>query len=582
VASSIGEHLSSPPPGMSVQQQPDPSRSPSTPKSALDAETDSRLKQIWQRAYSAGSKDDLRDLYADWVATYDQDHEKVGFFGHTAAARVLARYQPYIDVVSVLDAGAGTGAAGVALAEEGFRNVTAIDLSPAMLEKASAKGCYRSAHVVDLGEPIDIFPGDHFGAAILVGVFSYGQAPAHALEEIVRLVKPGGVVVFTMRTDFFEQDEMGVRSKMEELEQAHAWRLLELGEPMPYLPNKDPSALFRVWAYRVLDSKQPFVDEAFASAARAAFVEGGGPVKRIDHAFIWNSMASRLYDAYTEEPDYYLTDTEVSILAANGPEIVGDGRLIVELGCGSAHKIRHLLGVATAGDKITYTPVDLSQGALEATMRDVQEEFGERVEVDPRCAHYVDALATIPVEHPKLIVWFGSSVGNIETVEGTVEFLRTLRDRMGPQDRLVFGCDLHKDAEILRRAYEAGPVNRSFFLNMVRRMNNELGANFDLQAFRQQSPYEPEPEWQGLQARCVQFHLVTDRPQRIWFSRLHMEAAMEAGDAIQVGTSRKYEPAQIARLGELAGLKLTRQWFDEKRWFALSELVPAPQGEGRG
>ena len=248
-----------------------PAQSPNLP-----ADVQKRLDRIWTQAYSAHSREDLRRLYRDWAATYDEDHDAIGFFGHVRTAEVLARYAPFADVAPVLDAGCGTGAAGEALASLGYRNLTGIDLSQDMLARARDKGIYTRLEQVDLGQPLDAFPCSSFDAAALVGVFSYGQAPAHALDEVVRVVKPGGVVAFTMRVDFYEQDAMSVRSRMEALDRAHAWKLLEVTDPEPYLPNKDPHALFRVFCYRVLETKTPPVDEGFAAAVPVGCYLSGG------------------------------------------------------------------------------------------------------------------------------------------------------------------------------------------------------------------------------------------------------------------------------------------------------------------
>lgn len=548
---------------------------PTKTQTPLDERISSRIDGIWRKAYSASGREDLLRLYDQWADTYDEDHAAIGFFGHHSAAQALAKYTPFRDVVSVLDAGCGTGAAGQALQALGYRNVTGVDLSPEMLARAAEKGAYRLLAQADLGEPLDAFPSNHFDAAILVGVFSFGQAPAHTLEEIVRVVKPGGVVAFTMRVDFYEQDALSVRSRLEELDQAHAWKLLEVTDPDQYLPRKDPDALFRVWCYRILETKAPPVDEEFAAAVREAFMTDG-PVKRIDHAFIWNSVASRLYDRYTECPEYYVTDAEVEILAGKADEILNDGRMLVELGCGSARKVSHLLEAArgsTSESAFVYTPIDVSQGALDATKEDIEAQFEESVVVEPRCGRFDEVLASIPVQQDKLIVFFGGSLGNLETLEETRAFLTTIRERMTSSDRFVVGIDLDKDEQVLRAAYEAGPRNRSFFLNMVRRINNELGGNFDLGSFRQHSPYEFDPPYDGLRTRCMQLRLVSEVPQDVYISSMHMEVHLNAGDSIQVGTSRKFRVEDIERLGELAGLRLNRQWFDSRRYFSLNEFV---------
>lgn len=542
---------------------------------AMTTEQSSRdhLKTIWKRAYKAETTDDLRRLYADWAKTYDDDHDAVGFFGHKRAAEMLARYVTHPEVSPVLDAGAGTGAAGVELAQRGFKLITAVDLSAEMLDQARQKGIYQHVMQADLGLPMDKMPSDNFQAAILVGVFSYGQAPACTLEEIVRVVRPGGVVVLTMRTDFYESDAMGIRSKIGQLVRTDAWQLVEVTPPEQYLPKKDPDAKFRVWCYRVLETKKRPVPETFADDVRAAF-ESPDRIKRLDHCHIWNAVGSRLYDRYIECPDYYLSDCEMEILQKNAPEIAGNSRRMIELGCGSATKIRFVLDAALAknpGSKIAYTPIDLSSGALASTREEIEEAYGDRVSVDIHQGHFNDILPTIPDDLEKALFFFGGSIGNIETLEDTVHFLAGIRERMTPRDRFFVGIDLDKDKAILRRAYEAGPKNLSFFLNMVRRINDELGANFDLTAFKQRSTYDKGESYQGIEDHCVHFKLVSEAPQKAHITKLGMEVELAEGDAIQVGISRKYRLQDIPRLLELAGLRLERQWLDAREFVSLNE-----------
>lgn len=545
-----------------------------------ETQADDHLARIWQRAYRAKTRTDLEELYADWAATYDADHDSIGFFGHRRAAEVLARYVPSPAVAQVLDAGCGTGAAAEALRPLGFGNLSGIDLSAEMLARAEQKNLYRFLQQVDLGLPLDTFPCSHFDAAVLVGVFSFGQAPAHTLDEIVRLVKPGGVVVFTMRTDFFETDAMGVRSQMEQLDLEHSWKLVEMTDPEQYLPKKDPEAMFRVWCYRVLETKVPPVDEHFAEAVRVALSDPD-PVKPIAHSFIWNPVGSRLYERYTDCPDYYLTDTEIEILDAEAEAILGDAELLIELGCGSAKKVSRLIQAAQdrVGSKLlTYTPVDISAGALESNTNEIRDRFGAGIQLEPRCGRIEDVLASIPVDARKLIVFFGGSIGNLEDLEQTVVFLRGIRERMSPQDRLLIGMDLDKDPAVLRAAYEAGEPNRTFFLNMIRRINHELGGNFDLAAFRQASPYLEDAPYEGIQTRSVRFRLINERPQHAYIQALHMEVEMAAGEAIQVGNSRKFRQEEIQRLAELAGLDLRQRWLDGREYFALCEFGVRPEG----
>lgn len=545
---------------------------PTASERGLDPETASRLQKIWKKAYAAKSQDDLVDLYALWSDSYDEDHEAIGYFGHRLTAEVFARHCGETEA-RVLDAGAGTGAGGVELAKRGFTRLTALDLSAEMLEKARAKGVFEELYQADLGVPLDTFESDRFDGAILVGVFSYGQAPAHALEEIVRIVRPGGMIAFTMRQDFFDEDAMGVRSFMEELEEAGAWRRVELSEPHQYLPKKDPTVLFRVWCYETLETKRREPAPGFVTEVRRALVTPER-VRRIDHAHIWDPMASRLYNAYIESEDYYLTECEEEILIAHAARIAEEHTVFVELGCGSARKIRHLLDAALeTGGEISYLPIDLSEGALAATRAEIEDAYQGRVRVDPQHGRFREKLSEIPAERGKNIFFFGSSIGNIETPESTAAFLRELGEVMTPLDRLYVGFDLQKDPEVLLRAYNAGPANLAFFVHMVRRINHDLGANFEIDAFRLGSTYDAEAPWKGLQTCCMNLKVMTEKDQDVHVPALGLDVHLDAGDAIQVGTSRKFRTDDIRLLSVEAGLRMRTLWLDQKQYYALAELV---------
>ncbi|MCA8974429.1 MAG: L-histidine N(alpha)-methyltransferase, partial [Planctomycetes bacterium] len=401
----------------------------------------------------------------------------------------------------------------------------------------------------------------------------YGQAPAEALDGVLRVVRLGGVVAFTMRTDFFEENSMGIRARMEALEKDGTWRLLERTEPMPYLPKKDPKAMFRVHCYRVIGNLRAEVEDGFSGAVREA-LEGDDWVKGIDHAWIWDSTASRLYERYTHTDGYYLTDCEEEILRNNAIEILGAESRIVELGCGSARKISHVLKAAVdQSRKVHYVPIDVSAGALRSTQAELRRRFGDRIDIEPRQGMFEDTLPDLPLDRPKLVFFFGSSIGNLASVEETVVFLRQLGERLGPHDRFVVGIDLHKDQAVLDRAYNEEEACRDFFVHMLRRINEYLGADFDPRVFELKSSYDLEEPFEGLHTRRMGLRVAPTEPQRTWIEKLRMEVQLEPGQPVQVGISRKYEPEQIGRLAELAGLTMTRQWFDERGWFSMNELV---------
>jgi L-histidine N-alpha-methyltransferase len=299
-------------------------------------------------------------------------------------------------------------------------------------------------------------------------------------------------------------------------------------------------------------------------------------VKKIDHAWIWDTMATRLYNRYTQTDHYYLTDCEEEILRTHAADILGEANLVVELGCGSARKVSHVLEARVSrGGTMRYLPIDVSKGALAATAKDVRARFGDAVTVEPRQGLFEDVLPELPVDDKKLIFFFGSSIGNLDTLDETVNFLKRLRLRLNPGDRLVIGVDLHKDEAVLRRAYGEGEACRSFFVHMLRRINEYLGADFDPRVFQLASVYQEEQTAFDVRTWKMSLRVAPGEAQHTSVRKLGAEVRLETGQPVQIGISRKFGPKGLGQLASLAGLTLTRQWLDEKRWFSLNEFVRA-------
>ena len=200
-----------------------------------------------QWVYSAQDNQELSERYDLWAKDYDSDLERdFGWLGPHRAAEVFARHVP--KHARVLDAGAGTGLVGEALAMLGYRDLVAMDLSPGMLEEARNKGVYREFHQMVMGEPLD-FPSNSFDAVVSVGVLTVGHAPADSLDELVRVTRAGGYLVFTLRPDVYESG--GFREKLDVLAAAGKWNLAEVTEKFQPLPNGEPDVYHQVWVYQV-------------------------------------------------------------------------------------------------------------------------------------------------------------------------------------------------------------------------------------------------------------------------------------------------------------------------------------------
>ncbi len=200
-----------------------------------------------QWLHSARNLQEMEDRYNRWAPEYDDDLENgYSYIGAQTAGALLTRHVP--KGARILDAGAGTGLVGRYLAELGYTDLMAMDMSPAMLDESRKKNLYRELHQMVMGEPLD-FPSDAFDAVISVGVFTTGHAPASSFDELLRVTVPGGHLVFSIRLDGFETG--GFDQKLASLEAEGKWELVEVTNRFAPMPDGEPDIFYRVWAYRV-------------------------------------------------------------------------------------------------------------------------------------------------------------------------------------------------------------------------------------------------------------------------------------------------------------------------------------------
>ena len=205
---------------------------------------DTQKKVQW--VYSSRNNQELAERYDQWARDYDRDLDReFGYVGPERTAEVFARHVPRGD--RVLDAGAGTGLVGAILYRMGYRNLVGIDLSRGMLEEAREKDVYRELRQMVLGERLD-FATSSFDAVISVGVLTVGHAPASSLEELARITRPGGCLVFTLRPDVYEGS--GFKEKQEALVETD-WELVEVSDELQVLPRGEPEVYHQIWVYRI-------------------------------------------------------------------------------------------------------------------------------------------------------------------------------------------------------------------------------------------------------------------------------------------------------------------------------------------
>ena len=205
-----------------------------------------REKKV-QWIYASHDNKELESRYDQWAKDYDADLEEG--FGWLGPQRAVEFFTRYVDKeASILDAGAGTGLVGKFLAEQGYKDIVALDMSPGMLEEARKKNVYRAFYRMVLGEALD-FPTDSFDAVISIGVLTVGHAPAASLDELLRITKPGGYIVFSLRPDVHRDN--GFKQKQDTLETEGKWRLTEVSEQFQPMPKGEPKVYHQVWVYQI-------------------------------------------------------------------------------------------------------------------------------------------------------------------------------------------------------------------------------------------------------------------------------------------------------------------------------------------
>ncbi len=291
--------------------------------------------------------------------------------------------------------------------------------------------------------------------------------------------------------------------------------------------------------------------------------------KRIPSKYFYDARGSELFEQICEQPEYYLTRTELAIIEDNAADIakaIGPRALLVEYGSGAGIKTRLLLDALE--QPVGYVPVEISQSALDASVENLGEEFPD-VDMLPISADFTQTveLPTPEQAAQRTVVFFpGSTIGNFEQREA-IALLRTMATEMGCDGAALVGIDLKKDAAILEAAYnDAAGVTRDFTLNLLARINRELDADFDLTRFDHRARYN------ALAGR-IETHIVSRSDQTVRIGKQRF--AFAEGEAMLVEYSCKYSPEDFAAMAAKAGLRVAHTWSDPRQWFAMHMLERA-------
>ena len=294
------------------------------------------------------------------------------------------------------------------------------------------------------------------------------------------------------------------------------------------------------------------------------------PQKSISPKYFYDERGSRLFDRICELPEYYLTRTEREIMEQCLGEIaalVGPRASVIEFGSGSSKKIRQLLDRLI--EPVAYVAVDISAAYLSAMTAALSRDY-PNLQIAPVVADFTRPfeLPSHRVEPLRNLIFFpGSTIGNFAPREAH-SLLDVMRTEAKPGGALLIGVDLKKDPRIIEAAYnDSAGVTAEFNLNVLRRINEELGANFDLASFRHEAVYQPE-------AGRVEIRLVCRRPQRVRIAGLSIE--FRAREHIVTEHSHKFTEDEFAALATSAGFEPVQTWTDSAGLFSVNYLVVPP------
>jgi dimethylhistidine N-methyltransferase len=279
--------------------------------------------------------------------------------------------------------------------------------------------------------------------------------------------------------------------------------------------------------------------------------------KRLSPKYFYDAAGSALFERITELPEYYPTRCELAILRDNAPAIASlfpPNCALIEFGSGSSKKARILLGAAATVE--AYVPVDISGDFLQQDAALLRRDF-PHLGVHPAVADFTQPFA-IPASIavlPRVGFFPGSTIGNFEPHEAA-KFLRHAGAMLGTGAVLIIGVDLVKDASILCSAYnDTAGVTAKFNLNLLARINRELGANFDLATFEHHACY-------NRALNRIEMHLASTRRQKV---RVGGKAiSFRAGETIHTENSYKYTVGSFEALAQGSGWSPLKVWVDGK------------------
>lgn len=288
--------------------------------------------------------------------------------------------------------------------------------------------------------------------------------------------------------------------------------------------------------------------------------------KTLPPKYFYDTLGSYLFEAICQLPEYYLTRAETEIFEQHAAEIVAQLphlTCLAEFGSGSAAKSRYLIAAVLARQKsLHYQPIDISPEILRQSAEALLENY-PGLSITGYVCDYLQQMPLLErrADGQVLVLFLGSNIGNY-TPEDALVLLKQMRRVMQPGDGLLLGADLRKASELLEAAYDdALGVTAAFNLNVLLRINRELGGNVDLKQFAHRAVFNE------TQSR-VEIYLVSRIAQTVQLGALNLSIEFQAGETIHTENSYKYDARQLAGLANAAGFAPARTWLDEHGLFS--------------
>ena len=290
----------------------------------------------------------------------------------------------------------------------------------------------------------------------------------------------------------------------------------------------------------------------------------------------YDASGTLLFERITTLPEYYPTRTERNILACHADAMIAAGMAgkslplrIVELGAGIASKTRLLLEAALRTRvEVQYIPIDVSADALHTARQTLESMFPD-IRIEPLVLNYAaQALQLDPFDGTTIALYLGSSIGNFSPDEARA-ILGSLNRQLTMRDTLMLGVDMVKDISTMVSAYnDKEGVTAAFNLNVLRRLNRDLDADFDLGSYRHRAL------WNASESR-IEMHLESIRSQSVSIAAAELDVDFFKGETLHTENSYKFTDESIGALMEDSGFNIEATWKDKREWCAVVLARPA-------